>query len=110
MDPNTHSISSPHELTALTAAVEGLAAQDLDGLADAVRAERVLGLRRLLDRLEGHWLHGGRTDLANLALLCRAHHRAVHEGAGNSPAPPTAGSPPPHPNRHRPHRRHPTAA
>jgi hypothetical protein len=27
-----------------------------------------------------HWLHGGRTDLANLALLCRAHHRAVHEG------------------------------
>jgi Domain of unknown function (DUF222)/HNH endonuclease len=29
-----------------------------------------------------HWLHGGPTDLANLALLCRAHHRAVHEGAG----------------------------
>jgi hypothetical protein len=27
-----------------------------------------------------HWLHGGLTDLANLALLCRAHHRAVHEG------------------------------
>jgi hypothetical protein len=27
-----------------------------------------------------HWLHGGATDLANLALLCRAHHRAVHEG------------------------------
>jgi Domain of unknown function (DUF222)/HNH endonuclease len=27
-----------------------------------------------------HWLHGGRTDLANLALVCRAHHRAVHEG------------------------------
>jgi hypothetical protein len=27
-----------------------------------------------------HWLHGGPTDLANLALLCRAHHRAVHEG------------------------------
>jgi hypothetical protein len=26
-----------------------------------------------------HWLHGGPTDLANLALLCRAHHRAVHE-------------------------------
>jgi hypothetical protein len=24
-----------------------------------------------------HWLHGGPTDLA---LLCRAHHRAVHEG------------------------------
>jgi hypothetical protein len=27
-----------------------------------------------------HWLHGGPTDLGNLALLCRAHHRAVHEG------------------------------
>jgi HNH endonuclease len=27
-----------------------------------------------------HWLDGGRTDLANLALVCRAHHRAVHEG------------------------------
>jgi hypothetical protein len=27
-----------------------------------------------------HWLHGGPTDLANLALLCRTHHRAVHEG------------------------------
>jgi HNH endonuclease len=27
-----------------------------------------------------HWLHGGPTELANLALLCRAHHRAVHEG------------------------------
>jgi hypothetical protein len=27
-----------------------------------------------------HWLHGGPTDLANLELLCRSHHRAVHEG------------------------------
>jgi hypothetical protein len=27
-----------------------------------------------------HWLDGGPTDLANLALVCRAHHRAVHEG------------------------------
>jgi hypothetical protein len=27
-----------------------------------------------------HWLHGGPTDLANLGLLCRTHHRAVHEG------------------------------
>jgi HNH endonuclease len=27
-----------------------------------------------------HWLHGGPTDLANLALVCRTHHRAVHEG------------------------------
>jgi hypothetical protein len=27
-----------------------------------------------------HWLDGGPTDLDNLVLLCRAHHRAVHEG------------------------------
>jgi Domain of unknown function (DUF222) len=49
----------PDGLTALAAAVDTLAAQNLDGLdglTDAVRAERVLVLRRLLDRLEGHWL------------------------------------------------------
>lgn len=27
-----------------------------------------------------HWADGGPTRLANLALLCGAHHRAVHEG------------------------------
>ncbi len=26
-----------------------------------------------------HWAHGGPTTLSNLALLCRQHHRAVHE-------------------------------
>jgi hypothetical protein len=72
MDSNTHSISGPirqsvgesdggaagppDELAVLGAAVEALAARDLGGLSDAVRAERVLGLRRLLDRLEGQWL------------------------------------------------------
>jgi Domain of unknown function (DUF222)/HNH endonuclease len=42
-----------------------------------------------------HWLHGGPTDLENLVLLCRAHHRAVHEG---------------HQRLHPPHRQRPTAA
>jgi hypothetical protein len=59
-----------------------------------------------------HWLHGGPTDLANLALVCRAHHRAVHEGGWRLVRLPngqlTATSP------HRPQRpqrqRHPTAA
>lgn len=27
-----------------------------------------------------HWAHGGETKLSNLLLLCRFHHRAVHEG------------------------------
>ena len=27
-----------------------------------------------------HWIHGGPTDLHNLVLLCRRHHRMVHEG------------------------------
>jgi hypothetical protein len=26
-----------------------------------------------------HWAHGGPTTLSNLSLLCRRHHRAVHE-------------------------------
>ena len=27
-----------------------------------------------------HWVHGGETNLGNLILLCRRHHRMVHEG------------------------------
>ena len=27
-----------------------------------------------------HWMHGGSTDLGNLALLCHRHHWMVHEG------------------------------
>ena len=27
-----------------------------------------------------HWVDGGPTNLTNLALFCRAHHRTVHEG------------------------------
>jgi HNH endonuclease len=44
-----------------------------------------------------HWLYGGRTDLENLALVCRAHHRAVHEGGwrlGRDPDGRLAASPP----------------
>jgi hypothetical protein len=56
MDSNTHSMPEPVGLDRLTAVVEELAAEDLDGLPDAEAAQRVLVLRRLVDRLEGHWL------------------------------------------------------
>ena len=56
MDSNTHSGSRADRLGALAAAVDGLVAEDLDGLADAALAERVMALRGLMDRLEGHWL------------------------------------------------------
>jgi hypothetical protein len=26
-----------------------------------------------------HWLHGGRTDIDNLVLICEAHHRLIHD-------------------------------
>jgi hypothetical protein len=56
MDSNVHSPWPPDRLTALETAVDGLAAEDLAGLPDSVRAERILVLRRLLNRLEGRWL------------------------------------------------------
>ena len=64
MDSNTHSTHQstrpaagpPDHLGSLAAAVDGLAAQDLDRLTDTVLAERVLVLRGLVDRLEGQWL------------------------------------------------------
>jgi Domain of unknown function (DUF222)/HNH endonuclease len=56
MNSNWCSDDLPQDLQALAADVDALVAQDLDGLADATRAERVLALRWLLDRLEGQWL------------------------------------------------------
>lgn len=32
-----------------------------------------------------HWADGGPTNLDNLTLLCRRHHRIVHEGRGSPP-------------------------
>ena len=58
-----------------------------------------------------HWLDGGPTDLANLILLCRAHHRAVHEGGWQLARDPDGRltATPPH-RRHRTARRHGPAA
>jgi HNH endonuclease len=58
-----------------------------------------------------HWLDGGPTDLTNLALLCRAHHRAVHEGGWHLARGPDGRvtATPPY-RRHPSARRHPPAA
>jgi hypothetical protein len=60
MDSNTDSTQPPSGqptgLAALAAAAVELAAQDLGHLTDAALAGQVLGLRGLVDRLEGHWL------------------------------------------------------
>jgi hypothetical protein len=37
------------------------------------------GLRFVQGHHIRHWAHGGPTTLSNLAMLCRRHHRAVHE-------------------------------
>ena len=49
-----------------------------------------------------HWLHGGPTNLTNLVLLCRAHHRAVHEGGWQLARAPDGRltATPPHPTNH----------
>jgi hypothetical protein len=47
---------TPAGLGALVAELQGLAAQDPDRLGDGARAERVLVLRGLVERLEGQWL------------------------------------------------------
>jgi Domain of unknown function (DUF222) len=59
-----------------------------------------------------HWIDGGPTDLANLALLCRAHHRAVHEGGWQLTRGPDGrfSATPPDPRTRRRHRRQPPAA
>jgi Domain of unknown function (DUF222) len=56
MKSNTHSIQEPVGLDRLKVVIEELAGQDLSRLPDGEAAERVLVLRGLLDRLEGHWL------------------------------------------------------
>jgi len=42
------------------------------------------GCERDASRCDGHhlvhWIEGGETNLGNLVLLCRRHHRMVHEG------------------------------
>jgi hypothetical protein len=58
-----------------------------------------------------HWVDGGPTDLPNLAMVCRAHHRTVHEGGWQlTRGPDGRFTATPGPPRHRPHRRGPPTA
>jgi hypothetical protein len=49
-----------------------------------------------------HWVDGGPTNLDNLALLCQAHHRAVHEDGWQLTRGPDGrfSATPPHPRHH----------
>lgn len=40
-----------------------------------------------------HWVDGGETKLDNLILLCRSHHRLLHEGAWTLPTSPPGTEP-----------------
>jgi Domain of unknown function (DUF222) len=79
--PTSQPTRHPAQLASLAAAVDELAAHDLDGLSDAALAQRVLQLRGLLDRLEGHWL-------AELAAVDARGAAGADQGL---PAPSTAG-------------------
>jgi hypothetical protein len=58
-----------------------------------------------------HWLDGGPTDLANLALVCRTHHRRVHEeGWQLTRGPDGRSTATPSDRTGRQHPRHPSAA
>jgi hypothetical protein len=56
MDSNTHSTRPPDQLAALAAMIDGLAAQDADGLTDTAMAQEFVVLWQLSDRLQGHCL------------------------------------------------------
>jgi Domain of unknown function (DUF222)/HNH endonuclease len=56
MDSNTHSVGGPAGLAAVAAELQALAAQEVEGLSDGARAQRILQLQGLADRLDGQWL------------------------------------------------------
>jgi hypothetical protein len=80
MDSNRCSNDVPEELAELAAAVDRVAAPDLDRLTDIARAHWLLTLRRLVDRQEGYWLQA----LANLDA------RGAAGADQGTPAPSTA--------------------
>jgi hypothetical protein len=81
MESNAYSIPEPGGLDRLAAVVEELAAEDLAALPDGVAAQRVLALRKLVDRLEGQWLRE----------LAAVDGRGAAVAEVGTPAPSTAG-------------------
>jgi hypothetical protein len=95
-------VISPETARRLGCDATVVAQVERDGLPVSVgRARRTVppALRRMLEARHGtccfpgcdrrrhlqahhrrHWAHGGETSLDNLVLLCRHHHRLVHEG------------------------------
>jgi hypothetical protein len=78
----------------LVAELQGLVDQGVGGLADGALAERVMALRGLLDRLEGHWLEeladldargaaGAEHGLQAPSTAAWLRHR-LHMGAGTA--------------------------
>lgn len=63
----THRLVKPEQRKALIARDKGCAYPDCTIPASWCDAHHI-----------HHWLHGGPTDLANLVLLCRRHHRVLH--------------------------------
>ena len=63
----THRLVTPRLRTALNARDKGCAFPNCDRPARWSDAHHIR-----------HWLDGGATDLANMVLLCRRHHRIIH--------------------------------
>jgi Domain of unknown function (DUF222) len=81
MDSNTHSVGGPAGLAAVAADLQTLAAQEVEGLSDGARAQRILQLQGLADRLDGH----------RLAELAEVDARGAAGAEDGVPAGSTAG-------------------
>jgi hypothetical protein len=72
----------PDQRTALVARDKGCAYPNCSAPASWCDAHHII-----------HWLHGGPTDLKNLVLLCRKHHRILHHSQWDVSINPGTGLP-----------------
>jgi hypothetical protein len=78
----THRLIKPHQRKALIARDKGCAYPNCGAPASWCDAHHII-----------HWLHGGPTDLNNLVLLCRKHHRILHHSQWDVSINPQTGVP-----------------